>query len=486
AFHILENTTASGGESGNEVFAFYPQEMLKNIAFRKEDTEPATKMRYGVDGPPVAFLVDKNGDGNIRADGGDEAYVYFGLRRGGRSIFALNVSDPQQTPKLQWKISPTNGGDFDGLGLTFSKPVVGKVRFGGGLTDVVIFAGGYNGGWNKTYTQRVGKDLGTSPDNDIGTAIYIVNARSGELIWKATGGNGVATANVFMHPGLVDSIPSAVAPVISPNGVIHRLYVGDSGGAVWRVDLPELHSDLRASKWFISKLAELGNDGVTAASDRRFFHAPDIVETFDENGSFEGVVISSGDRAHPNETVVNNYHFYLKDRLTTSGDSAVRSRIPITAHDTPVPGDLPDQTLCVTGSEAECSGTLPNGWKIRLQRPGEKGLSSALVTDGNVYLTTFFPSGSSAGCAPKGGGGQVYIVKLANGAATYGTRVFDLGPGIPTGASTLGQSILLPGPGVVPGTGPDIKSPPCKGKLCSIATKTIYPLYWRQPGIDDL
>jgi type IV pilus assembly protein PilY1 len=486
AFHIVENTAKSGRESGREVFAFHPKELLGNIALRKQDTESAAKMRYGVDGPAAGFLRDKNGDGNIRADAGDEAYVYFGLRRGGRSIFALNVSDPGQAPKLQWKLSPTSGGDFDELGQTFSKPVVGKVNFSGVVTDVVIFAGGYNGGWDKTYTHRVGKDLGASPDYGIGTAIYIVNARTGELIWKAVGGNGRATARVFMHPELVDSIPSAVAPVMNPSGIIHRLYVGDSGGAVWRVDLPQMHSDQRVNRWFISKLAELGNDGVAAASDRRFFHAPDIVETFDEKGRFDGIIISSGDRARPNETIVQNYHFYLKDRLTTSGDITVRSRMPLSALDRPLPVDLPDPSLCVTGSEPECTDVFTNGWKIRLQRAGEKGLSSALVADGSVYMTTFSPSSQDGRCDPKVGSGHVYSVKLDTGRASYKTRSYDLGPGIPDGVATLGSSILLPGPGVVPDPRSGENSPPCKGKLCSIGMNTIHRLYWREPGIDDL
>ena len=80
----------------------------------------------------------------------------------------------------------------------------------------------------------------------------------------------------------------------------------------------------------------------------------------------------------------------------------------------------------------------------------------------------------------------MYVVKLDNGAATYHKRVFDLGPGIPGGASTLGQSILLPGSGVIPGAGSGANNAPCKGKLCSITTKIIHRLYWREPGVDDL
>ena len=179
-----------------------------------------------------------------------------------------------------------------------------------------------------------GKDLNSNPDN-VGAAIYIVDALNGDLLWKATQGSGAPTNTEVQHPDLVDSIPSDITPVENISGIIERLYVGDTGGAVWRVDIPALVSDVRASTWFISKLAELGNDGSTAASDRRFFHAPDVVETFDEVGNFDGVIISSGDRAHPNETAVTNYHFYLKDRKISNGDLTVLARTPIVLADMP-------------------------------------------------------------------------------------------------------------------------------------------------------
>ena len=186
-FHIIENTDTSGNETGREVFAFYPRELLGNIRLRRENMIPARQMRYGVDGAPVVFKVDRNGDGTLDYAAGDEAYVYFGLRRGGYSYFALDISNPDATPTLLWKISATTGGSFNELGLTFSTPVVGKVNFDGVPVDVLVFAGGYDGGWNTAYTSRRGKDRDAS-DNTIGNAIYIVNARTGELVWKAVQG----------------------------------------------------------------------------------------------------------------------------------------------------------------------------------------------------------------------------------------------------------------------------------------------------------
>ncbi len=237
-FHILQNTDTSGSESGREVFGFYPRELLANIRWRHEETTTALPRHYGVDGAPAVLKVDKNGDGTLDYRSGDEAYVYFGLRRGGSSYFALDISNPDAVPKLLWKIAPAAGGAFDELGLTFSTPVVGKVNYSGVPVDVLIFAGGYNGGWNDGYTARRGKDLDAA-DDAVGNAIYIVNARTGELVWKAVRGvTGVSSNTHYAHAGLVDSIPSTVAALATPAGIIHRLYVGDSGGAVWRVDLP--------------------------------------------------------------------------------------------------------------------------------------------------------------------------------------------------------------------------------------------------------
>ena len=358
-FHILQNTDTSGGESGREVFGFYPRELLANIRWHHQETATALPRHYGVDGAPAVLKVDKNSDGTIDYRSGDEAYVYFGLRRGGSSYFALDISNPDAVPRLVWKIAPATGGAFEELGLTFSTPVVGKVNYSGVPVDVLIFAGGYNGGWNDDYTARRGKDLDAG-DDAVGNAIYIVNARTGELIWKAVRGvTGVSSNTHYAHAGLVDSIPSTVAALATPAGIIHRLYVGDSGGAVWRVDLPQRSAggdNHRKDHWFITMLADLGADaaesGGTASDDRRFFHAPDIVHSYDEFGDFDGILIQSGNREDPNEILVENALFYIKDRqiatdsATNQAENTVRHPAG-TIHYT----DLFDQTTCILGAE---------------------------------------------------------------------------------------------------------------------------------------
>ncbi len=501
-FHIIENTDTFANETGREVFGFYPRELLGNLKLRRENTVPAQHMRYGVDGSPVVFKVDNNGDGTLDYTDGDEAYVYFGLRRGGNSYFALDVSNPDATPTLLWKITTTTGGSFDELGLTFSTPVVGKVNFDGVPVDVLVFAGGYDGGWNANYTSRRGKDLDAS-DNTVGNAIYIVNARTGELVWKAVRGvTGASSNTVYEHSGLVDSIPSSVTALRSPSGNIHRLYVGDSGGALWRVDLPEGtggNKEHRRDNWFISKIADLGSDAAEAggspANDLRFFHAPEVVRSFDSVGDFEGVLIQSGDRAHPNEAAVNNHLFYIKDRETVTGSPNVKTENDVGSP----PGrmlfaDLLDQTACVGGTETVAADgetiacqdqAIPYGWKVRFEQPGEKGLSSPLTDAGRVFATTFSPGDESA-CPPSEGQGRAYVVRLADGAAVANSqRIYELGPGMPAGAVLVGDAILLPGSGIdlydLDGDGVRDVS-----KLLSSRATKLYRVYWAEPGVDPL
>ncbi|MFT6051786.1 MAG: type IV pilus assembly protein PilY1 [Halioglobus sp.] len=510
-FHGIENTTLEGDDSGREVFALYPNSALANIGLLRANVVSATEMRYGVDGSASSFIIDNNGDGNIShvPPERDQAYVYFGLRRGGYSYTALNVSDPSVPPSLQWKISRTTNGDFDELGLSFSKPLIGKVKFSQQVLDVVIFAGGYHGGWNDDYSQRIGKDLSAEDDfhasDSHGNSLFIVNARTGNLVWKAVYGDATSTASTstntqFQHRMLVDSIPSTVSAVRNPGGIIHRLYVGDTGGAVWRVDLPPAaetaSSNHRQKHWFISKLAELGADGEN--TDRRFFHAPDIIRSREDSGRpFDGVLISSGDRAHPNEKNVANYHFYLKDFLISSGDDAARARPPIQIADTDIDqyavgGDdlagaprLANRTACrsseYNGSESACMNTLEHGWMLEMVKPGEKSLASPLVDGGKVLFTSYVPAQERA-CAIDQGASYIHLVNLQDASqVSPAGRVFLLGEGLASRVQTLGDYFLSPlgGMGEIPGVS-------CQGKLCGRFAQPLQTIYWREMNVDDI
>ncbi len=391
---MIRNTRMGGAESGEEIWAFMPR---KAMAAQKILRANGTGMKhpYTVDGAPVAYIEDRNHDGSIVSSDGDRVFLYVGMRRGGKAYYAFDVTDPEN-PQLKWTIEKS--GDFAELGYTFSNPRVGLIATAGGPKPVVMFAGGYD--LNKDTRGVVGSD-----DSE-GNAIYVVDADTGQLVWKARRGSG-GSATVFEHPELKDSIPSTLATGdTNGDGLTDRIYVGDTGGNVWRADIQGADT----SKWSLTLLAALGRHGAGAvgiASDRRFFHRPDIVPSKDSDGLFDGVVIGSGNRPNPLDKSGGsiNYAFMIKDRRTSAG-SGVDQALQL--------AQLGDVTSNCLQSSTPCTIDLSKGWRLMLEDPGEKVLSTPLTVVGKTFFTTYLPrSGTGAtACSPSEGGGRLYAVSF--------------------------------------------------------------------------
>ncbi len=81
---IINNST------GEEEWAFVPDEMLnKQYALSQNDSGDHI---YGLDDSPAFLVNDVNNDGVIDPAAGDRVYMYIGMRRGGRNIYAFDVS----------------------------------------------------------------------------------------------------------------------------------------------------------------------------------------------------------------------------------------------------------------------------------------------------------------------------------------------------------------------------------------------------------
>jgi type IV pilus assembly protein PilY1 len=284
-----------------------------------------------------------------------------------------------------------------------------------------MFAGGYD--LNKDTRGAVGTD------DAEGNAIYIVDAETGALIWKARGGNG-GGPNIYSHTQLVDSIPSALTVAdTNGDGFIDRIVVGDTGGNIWRADLPG--EDV--SNWKLTLLASVGRHSSGAsgvATDRRFFHRPDLVQSKDSGGLFDGVLIGSGDRADPLDLggTVENWFYMIKDHHTAVG-SGVDSVLE--------PWDFGDVTSnCLQSSD--CFVDLTNGWRLQLTEPGEKVLATPLTLSSKVFFTTYLPqgAGASSACAPAEGAGRLYAVSFQDATAVINYDTSDDDPDNPGEPST--------------------------------------------------
>lgn len=428
--HMYSDTDTSGAEIGHEDWAFMPHAAMPVLKRLRDNPVGSPVHPYGVDGEPVVLVQDTDRDGTVET--GESVYLYFGMRRGGKAYYAMDISDPDD-PKILWRIDPSSSG-FAELGLTFSTPSVGYMNYdGNGPKPVLVFGGGYD-------TNKDTRNTSPGTDDSEGNAIYIVDALDGGLVWKAVYSGSMsyavdATPYVFEHTELVDSIPSKIAAVdTTSNGLIDRLYVGDTGGNLWRADVVSIDGQDNRKNWSLSKIAELGRHANAGKEhDRRFFHMPDVVKSSDGNGAYDAVIIGSGDRANPldlgiGSTVPANWFYVVKDRVTSSVGTLSGSPIVGTEQHDDL-ADLSDncfQDISLTCSATQ-TGNLQNGWRIRLEAgEGEKALAKPLTLNNSIFFTSFVPpDATGTTCTPSEGDGMLYAVNLQDASAVINFSTVD-------------------------------------------------------------
>lgn len=426
--HMFNNAT------GDEDWAFFPKELAPMLKPRKDDLKDGNKV-WGVDGPIVAYRFDANQDGNIRSGGDDRMIVFFGLRRGGRALYAMDVTDPDN-PTFLWRISNETAG-FQELGETWSVPVVTSIpgyrdATTGRVKPVLVLGGGYD---------KVNDDkaeiASTTPDI-MGRGIFVIDAVTGAKVWSVT--PAAASANNKQETRFVHAMPASPSVIDSNgDGLADRIYIPDLGGNVWRIDMPgSILPDTvaRQGLWRVTQLARLASTG--AAGDRRFMNEVDVVRTTYRGRPFDAVQLGSGDRTNP-KAIDNNDRFYmLRDyQITpyvsdppnfadcttgTNPSTDNRCRLPITE------ASLYDATqnliqvgTATQATEARDSLVGAMGWFIQLgASQGEKSLSASTTLRGITFFSTFAPSTASEvrnACVPQAGTARLYALNLQDGSA---------------------------------------------------------------------
>ena len=381
-FHAFKDS----GRNVEEEWAFIPTYMIRRALALRGVTNARQRI-YGIDGSPVDVeYTDSNGD--------SKHLIAFGLRRGGNSYYGLNVNVTAgvTTPTFAWEISNDlslgENAKFAELGQTWSTPVVGKVyqglsKSGEPLAEneepVLIFGAGYD-------TDKDDCALNTKPCmDDVGRGVYLVNALNGNRIHNYT------DTSMFE-----DSIASKLSIFDSNgDGYIDRIYAPDTGGNIYRIDLPLTATNKEdvKSSWTVMKLAELGNKDPSALStgDRRFFNPASIVRGRNSDGtSYDGLLIGSGDVTKPNsDRKTLNYFFNIKDSDTHSviwTDDKAKTGEGV--KEVPAPKRLAD--LANTN----------DGWKYELtleQSKGDKSLGAGVVINGVVHFNTYTPFVETSG-----------------------------------------------------------------------------------------
>jgi type IV pilus assembly protein PilY1 len=347
----------SGSDAGRELWSFIAPEHLTQFK-RLRDNAPSIRLSttpaaalsaqprdYFVDGPIAAYQ-KFNADGSINT-----AHLFFGMRRGGRVLYSLDVTDPT-APKFRWKKSAADivwsvGGSSYAMGQTWSEPKVASAMVGGVVTRVVIMGARYD---------AAAEDAATPGATTMGNAVVVLDATSGTLL------KAFATLR---------SVPADVTLIDSNNdGLVDRVYAIDVGGNLYRIDLGS-SSGSAIADWGMYRVASLG-DGA-----RKFFFAPDVVLTDVSSALMAG----SGDREKPLRATAA-----ASDGFFTVYDTRLARGTPAIA-----PAVIDSASLGLVGSGDDMS----LGCYIAMGA-SEKIVNAPLTVDGTTYFGTNAPTPASA------------------------------------------------------------------------------------------
>jgi Tfp pilus tip-associated adhesin PilY1 len=373
--HAMKGGQATDGSAGNEQWTFIAPEhfgQLKRLRNQTPVLSSANPKDYFFDGPIGVYTLDGKGtvaspvapDSKLTSgDGhGDKVYLFAAMRRGGRMIYAFDVTDPTN-PALLWKkgcpnATGTSGCDtgWDQIGQTWSQPQPVYLR-AYPTTLALVFGAGYDPAaedfqpcsvtaYDSSSVQaRINVvhptpmtaancppsgGTATTGSRTMGRGVFIVNANTGAVLWRA-GPDGSADYQVS---GMTYAIPADLAilrnrsntadrsPSIGtesvPIGYMDKIYAPDTGGNVWRLDV----ADADPTNWVVTKFASVATASASstttgspaATAMRKFEFQPDVVYTSDANGPYDAVLLGSGDREHPFDQVVVNRFYMFKDR----------------------------------------------------------------------------------------------------------------------------------------------------------------------------
>jgi len=381
---------------------------------------------YFVDGSPGVYQ-------KLRADGTVEtAYLFVTMRRGGRFIYALDVSTPG-APTVLWKKSYTDSG-FAELGQTWSRPRVTLVK--GYANPVLVFGAGYD----------TAEDAEPPVADTMGRGIFVLDAVTGARVWSAsytagtTGCSGSSTQAACAVSGMNWAIPADISFVDRDNdGKTDRFYAADLGGNVWRVDLePGTFpvSGQNVNMWQVSKLAALGCAPGTCASGttpRKFFFPPNVLSigATGVSGSFDVVLLGSGDREHPLKNTATGSSYNAVNRFYALKDTA-------TGKDASGIAAITEASL-FNASSVAYDGTV-NGFYTTFTT-GEKVVNAPTTLRGTTFFGTNRPTPPSVNsCSSNLGEAKGYALNPFSG--TFTSAVYD-GGGLPPSPTSGIVTILL-------------------------------------------
>lgn len=378
AFHSL---------TGEELFAYMPGHFLEpedgnSHAAINELMDPQYDHRYYVDGTPA--ITDAYIDGQWRT-------ILVGTTGvGGKTVFALDVTDPESfsASDVLWEFT------HDELGYGVSDASIVRLTNG---TWAAVFGNGYN-------------------SNSHGSSLFVLNLENGNLIQRISAGTGTDAEPNGM------SAPVVMADRTEGNAI--RAYAGDLQGNLWRFDLD-------AGTMTSTLLFEATDDN---DDPQPITAAPKLAYVPQGSNSEVMVVFGTGSYFRVSDSGDNQYQSLYGiaddgtksnlDRDNLQGQTITEST---KSYIVQADGSTETQTMDVRTLSDNPLGNTDDGWVVDLDTvSGERVVSPAAFPSGypvtRVRFSTLIPENN--GCS-SGMDGYLMDIDLVTGGKTQNT-VFDL------------------------------------------------------------
>jgi hypothetical protein len=245
-----ERTLQSSAGVGKELWAIMPQQSLKNAHWLVDGAAPPL-----IDGQIALediVLERVSGIAPVNEELEWRSMLVVGLGRGGPGYVALDVTDPVDVDdvKPMWEIDSSqrctlttcqSGGDseFSELGDPVAKPAFAYALLAGVETALVVLSAGDR---PPAYVERP----------ELGKAVYILRAEDGSKLVEFS---NAQTNPVLDEAGATATLqyPFVGSPIAVPSrpGVMTtRVFVGDAGGQLWRIDLRGVPTTWEMQRFF--------------------------------------------------------------------------------------------------------------------------------------------------------------------------------------------------------------------------------------------
>jgi len=355
-----------GANGGKELFAYVPNDLISEL---HELTDPTYSHRYYVDGTPRI--------GDALVSGQWKTLVVGSSGAGGRSIFALDISNPNSmsASNVLWEFTHAE------MGYTLGRPSL--VPLYNGKFGVIVTSG-----YSRPTTTTAGY-------------VWILDASDGSVIKR------------FDLPNSGD-LGAPLAIDLDNDRVADRIYVADILGKVWRLDINstspsgwDAPNDLKAGGNIIPLFLAKDPSGIaqpiTAPLDAAYTKDRKIMLVFG-TGSFYRTM----DNEIPASPQIQSFYGIIDNGDQVDGRN-----------------NLLEQEILreVTGTElngravsANSMTTTHDGWYLDLQQKtsnsgagakGERVISQAQLGGNRVTFSTLIPSAD-----PCDAGGTSWIMSL--------------------------------------------------------------------------